>query len=318
MSTTPHKTQGKLKRPLWKGFCRGQSAVLIALAAPVLIGSIGLGSDVAILYFNWSTLRTATDAAVLAGAAYLPSNVSLAQTTAGSYGQKNGLTSTDATSITIANNNTSITMNASRSVPYNFARVFGLTSSTVALKATAQIESPGSAVGLVPVGLDYHTSFTPYQQVTLIEGQSPGNWEPLAMGYSPSSDPGGSNYKNNIISGYSGTTNIGDWIYTETGQLNGPTRQGFNTRISSAQSVGAGTALNHVLNDLRVVEIPIVDFSKTNGKSQVPVKGFAVLWIVSVNSNGTITTDFIDQVMSRNTPSATAPQYGAFYPILVN
>jgi Flp pilus assembly protein TadG len=301
-----------------KRFSRGQAAIVATLAIPTLVGAIGLGTDLAILFYNWSVLQNAVDSAVLAGSTYLPSSPSLASTTASNYGQQNDLTANDSTSIALSNNNMAITMTASRAVPYYFARVFGFKSKTIAVTAMAQVQSVGAAAGLVPIGLDVHTDFTPYQQVTLIQGQSPGNWEPLAMGYSPSDDPGGNNYRNNIVNGYPGTVKIGDWIYTETGQLNGPTKQGFNTRLGSGQqSDPGGTPLTHTLTDPRVVELPIVSFANTNGKSQVPVYGFAVLWVVSVNANGTITGDFIDQVMSQNTPSTQAPTYGAFYPVLV-
>jgi hypothetical protein len=72
-------------------FSRGQTIVIVALILPVLVGSVAMGSDVAVLYFNWSTLRNAVDAAVIEGATYLPSSPSLAKSTAKSYGQQNGV-----------------------------------------------------------------------------------------------------------------------------------------------------------------------------------------------------------------------------------
>ena len=47
-----------------------------------LLGLIGLGSDIGLLYFHWGILQKAADAAVLAGAGYLPNHPSTAQTTA--------------------------------------------------------------------------------------------------------------------------------------------------------------------------------------------------------------------------------------------
>jgi hypothetical protein len=45
--------------------------VLMTLALTALLGALALGTDVAVIYFNWMQLRKAADSAALAGAAYL-------------------------------------------------------------------------------------------------------------------------------------------------------------------------------------------------------------------------------------------------------
>jgi Flp pilus assembly protein TadG len=302
---------------------RGQIVVLVSLVLPVLLGAIALGTDVAIFYFNWAQLQKAADAAVIAGANYLPSNPSLAQQTTDQYAEMNGIASSEIVATTVASDNLSIQIQAKRTVPYYFARVLGLSTGAVAVKATAGLQASNSASGLVPIGLQYNTPLTTYQTVTLklapAQGSvGPGNWEPLAMGYTPNADPGGANYKANLENGYDSTINIGDQIYTETGNLVGPTQQGINYRLSQGSTTDSGgTATNHTLNDPRVIEIPLVNFSDINGSSQVPVMGFAELWISSVDGAGNITAEFINQVSAQNTPSSSAPQYGAFSVVLM-
>src|ERR1700720_1832993 len=53
---------------------RGQIAVILTLAIPALIGAIAFGTDIAVLYMNWTQLQRSTDTAVMAGAVYLPSD----------------------------------------------------------------------------------------------------------------------------------------------------------------------------------------------------------------------------------------------------
>jgi uncharacterized membrane protein len=54
---------------------RGQIAVVTTFAIATLLGAMALGTDVAVMYFNWVQLQKGADAAALAGAFYLiPSN----------------------------------------------------------------------------------------------------------------------------------------------------------------------------------------------------------------------------------------------------
>jgi hypothetical protein len=140
----------------------------------------------------------------------------------------------------------------------------------------------------------------------------PGNWGPLALGGS-----GASNFASNVQYGYSGTTAVGQMLTTETGQMVGPTNAAFNARLTAgANGFPDGTFANHLIGDPRVVTVPMVNYANINGSSQVPVLGFAELWLVGMDSHETITTYFIKQVAS-GTPSSTAPNYGAWQVTLI-
>jgi hypothetical protein len=302
------------------------------MALPALLGSAAMGTDVTLLYYNWSILRKGVDAAVLAGAAYLPNQPSSAISTATSFGTKNGIQASDTVAISLSADDKSITMSATRTVPYYFGKVLGLTTAPGSVTATAQIEPVGAARNLIPLGFDPPTAPRSYQMYTFnLAKVGAGNWDPLAMGYAPNEDPGGSNYRNNIEQGYSGTVNSGDWIYTETGSLTGPTKQGINYLISEGvtvdPSIAAGQTISdstsYSLNDPRAVEVPIVNFAYVNGKSQVQVLGFAMMWLVSVDKSGNVQAEFIQQVAADNTPDSSAtPCTGvaqvcdSYYPVL--
>jgi hypothetical protein len=52
-------------------FFKGQMAVVMTFAIATLLGAMALGTDVAVMYFNWVQLQKGADAAALAGAFYL-------------------------------------------------------------------------------------------------------------------------------------------------------------------------------------------------------------------------------------------------------
>jgi hypothetical protein len=180
--------------------------------------------------------------------------------------------------------------------------------------ASALIVPIKAATGVVPIGLNYGTDLNFGNVVQLKQGQvGPGNWSPLALG-----GTGADNYRTNIQNGYPGSVSVGDSLQTETGNMVGPTNQAFQDRISRGNSqFSTGTFQNHDLNDPRVMLIQIVDFSNINGSSQVPMKGFAMMWIVSVSGQGTITCYFIQQSVPNAQPDPTGTaSTGATTPIL--
>jgi Flp pilus assembly protein TadG len=114
--------------------------VIMALVSVTLVGAMALGTDVAVLYYNWMQLQKAADAAALAGADYLPKyGADAAAKNATTYLADNGVASPDTFSATPQAGNTQMLVTASRTVPYYFARVLGLTSGTVSVTALATI-----------------------------------------------------------------------------------------------------------------------------------------------------------------------------------
>jgi Flp pilus assembly protein TadG len=54
-----------------KSRSKGQIAAILMIVMPVLLGVMGLGADISVLYYNWVALQKAADAAALAGASQL-------------------------------------------------------------------------------------------------------------------------------------------------------------------------------------------------------------------------------------------------------
>ena len=307
---------------------KGQALFIVILALPVIVGSLTIVMDVGNLYYNQTSMQVAVDSGVLSGALYLPSYPSQAVSVAEDYAERNGIKPSEIVSCSVSSDNKTVLMTTSRNLPCFFCAVLGEgtahaqsapaqeTSSGTGVKAgaSALIVPIRAATGVVPLGVDYRTNLSFGNVVQLKQGQvGAGNWSPLALG-----GPGASNYSTNIQTGYPGKVSVGDMIDTEPGNVVGPTSAGFQYRISMGQNqFSTGTFQNHDLNDPRVMLIPIVDFSNINGSSQVPMKGFAMMWIVSIDGQGTITCYFIQQSVPNAQPDPTgSSDTGASTPIL--
>jgi hypothetical protein len=293
---------------------RGQVIVLITMALPAILGSIALVADVGRLYFNWAILQAAADAGAVAGADYLPSNPAIAVSTADLYAEKNGILPSEIVSTNVLANATELNIQLRRTIPYSFAVLVGITTGVVSAQATAQVQTIGSTSGIKPMGIDYRTTYSSGQIVMLMMNQvGPGNWGPLALGAS-----GSSNVGQNIESGYQGSVSVGDYLTTETGVQTGPIQTAFHYLLDEGQSEDpGGTFADHTLSDPRVLIVPMVDFSTAQGNSQVLVKGFAALWLVSVDNKDNIRTYFINEVAPGSTPSSSATNYGAYKAVLI-
>ena len=126
---------------------RGQIIPLFSIGCVALLGAIALGVDVAVMYFNWEGMQKAVDAAALAGANLLPEQPNAAQATATTIALSNGLLATEVNAVVSADDET-ITVSASRNVPYFFGRALGL--SLIAPDNPA----PGVTGLLAPDGID--------------------------------------------------------------------------------------------------------------------------------------------------------------------
>lgn len=293
----------------------GQMMILLAFLLPVVIGVMALAVDLGIFYYQWSLLQRTADAAALAGAGYLPDNGSRAISTANSYAQSGGVGAGEISAITLSADNRSITVSFNRSVSYYFGAILGLTSSPVAVSATAGLRTAGSATHIAPVGIDSRTSYSYGQPISLVQGASPwgpGNWGPLALGGS-----GANNFNDKVVNGYAPEVRVGDLLTTETGKMTGQERTAFQNRIANGLAIDpGGTFQNHSLNDVRVATVPIVDYASASGKSQVRVLGFAQIWIASVDNQLNINAIFIRQLATGSSPG-TATDYGAFATVLI-
>src|SRR5215469_2688180 len=159
-------------------YSKGQIVAVFTIVLPVLLGVTALSADFAIIYFNWSMVQKAADAAALAGASQLTGvsgSASTVQTAVNNYVNgyacMNGISDPAATYPTLCtetthpggfsdkivfatNTDTQVSVGIKRTVPYYFGKLLGLNTANVAAKATAAILPPGTIPnGLFPIGL---------------------------------------------------------------------------------------------------------------------------------------------------------------------
>lgn len=281
-------------------FSSGQIAVVFTLALATLLGSMALGVDVAVLYYNWVQLQKAADSAVLSGALYLTGDSSGDTATENAVTQvveQNGVVSGEISSgPTVGANHYTVSVQLQRTVPYFFGRVLGLTNGLVTVSSAAQLMRNQGVVGALPIGLECPAStFTsdgtcngayntgqPYSLTfkgsTSTSPYSPGNWGALALGQG-----GTSTFKSNVTYGYGSVIDQNGMLSVNTQTGNGAPNS-FNTAFQARLSCGswdcAQTAPPPDVNSPQVVEVPVVDFNNQNGKSQLAILGFDRMMVV--------------------------------------
>ncbi|HTJ09759.1 MAG TPA: Tad domain-containing protein [Candidatus Binataceae bacterium] len=308
---------------------RGQIMVILALAAVGLVGIAALGIDVFYIYWNKNRLQSGTDAAALAGATYF-SNVTFngknalclyptdAQNAACTYALNNGVVLSELTGVVANAGAQSITVSASRTVSAMFARVVGIQNFTVSAISVAVLQGISSAVGVAPIGLDSLTPYTYGQSINLrMNSCGAGCWQGLAQQSSSSGSTGAAAFQQNLTQGCSCTVRVGDLLTAEPGVKNGAVTNGISDRVAAGlASDPSGTWSSHTMDDARAVVVPVVNWvSGCNGgrcSSQVPVTGFAEVWISGTTGGSTINAVFIRQVEA-GTPDTGGSNMGAVH-----
>ncbi len=329
------------------GSSKGQMMVVYAAALAGLLGALALGTDVAVMFVNWQQVRKTADAAAIAGATYLtglsfPDSAVAssctgepddAQKAACTYAVNNGLTASDLTMSEPTSQTIQVTASET-GLPYDFGKVFGLTTYNVG--ATAVAQGPGNiqtvTIGLFPVGLQCTnpcnlSSLDPGQAVSFgakfVGGLAPGNWQFLAP------DGNGASALGQAIEyGATGSFSVPNpdgscptgsscTITTETGNQgnSNPVKTGLAARLNSCQSISepcsGSNPTNIPLNDPCLVIVPAVDFTGVNGKKPVTIEGFALIYIDPATTTSTsINGCFVSTVVPNTIASATAPALG--------
>jgi hypothetical protein len=258
---------------------RGQFLVVFTLVLPALLGVIGLAADLGILYFNWTILQKAADAAALAGATYLtpspvptPAPPNTASGCPAFPGDYDTVAAPKSVSCTYATFNlakvSEVTVNVPApnppggasptvqvvlnrpNVPTYFLRLAGLGQLGVNAAATAIGPAAPNTVttGLFPVGLQCTSpcslsTLDPGQTTTFgskfVGGLAPGNWNFVNVGQGTGASALGSAIQN----GASGSYSVGSTITSVPGNKgnSGPVKNGLAARLSECKSVNSST-----------------------------------------------------------------------------
>jgi Flp pilus assembly protein TadG len=315
---------------------RGQVLYMFVAGLVVFLGLVGLSVDVGMMVFTRTDLQKAADAAAFAASQDLP-NTGAAQTTAEDYVALNA--GADASTVVtfkqVGISVDTVTVETGKRVDFHFLRVLGMDGTDVDAKATVQVASYAGGNGLVPFGLvasnDSNSSllqnscfkgwengeptFKQNMACTMKYGagtNSGGDFGALSLDNS-----GGSQYRDNIGKGSSTVYRRNDKVPSETGNMNGPTRQGIDDRLALPRPSGcqtdvktevleystnaAGETVVSVREECkhhpRIILIPVVD--KINNPQLSTILGFAFMWLESTSNQGgqaTVIGEFVQFV----------------------
>src|SRR5690606_15931985 len=114
--------------------------------------------------------------------------------------------------------------------------LFGFKQLQVSAEAAAMIGPVVGCTGVIPVGVpwdDFEFGQVYELKIDAHSGRKyQGNFGALALG-----GTGANTYRNNLKYGYQGMLRVGDQVYTEPGNMAGPTRQGIEYRLKQAPSI---------------------------------------------------------------------------------
>lgn len=246
---------------------RGIALVLVALVATSLLLMAGIGGDVGMVLTQRTRMQTAADAAALAGAGALSGGNAAAVAAALTYAAKNGFTldpgevSIDAQTVTV-----------------QFVREQGLalggllSERAVDVPVTAVAERMIRSYGLRPFGLP-DLDLVPGLTYVLKVAPTPvkGNFQALDFDAA-----GAKGFLDGIQYGSTHTYRVGDFVNTETGNMNGPTRTGVEFVLASGATQ---------------VVIPVISpqlYAGANGKSLVRIEAFAVFELIAVSGRAEV------------------------------
>lgn len=287
---------------------KGSISVLVALAIICLLGFTALVADMGLLYLNRIQLSNMADSAALAGAQELPTSADRADETARTYAkyfEKPG----DVVDPTVGAGNTSLTVNATRTVNFLFARVLGIQTGNVSAQATASLVAAGGLPGPWPFGvpkaeIEGKGHGDPFQLKAGAGGGKTGNYG--LMGFD---DQGGGDLKQNIINGYKGTVKVGDMKDTEPGNKDGPSiNQGLGMRIPDGYPIDFDGPSMH--NSKRFGIVPIIP-ALPNGREKVKILGFAAIYITGWDAKGNVEARVVKTFVSNDTPE-TGEDFGVY------
>ncbi len=125
-----------------------------------------------------------------------------------------------------------------------------------------------------------------------------GQFFPIDLPLPDGPDTGGDKYRSNIVSCNGTSVSIGDDLYTENGNMIGPTKQGVLDLIDLDPGAYWDTSTNTVANSAfgpsgspRLIRIPFFDpgYPPTSGKVTVKVTNIASLFLEGIDSQGVVT-----------------------------
>jgi Flp pilus assembly protein TadG len=318
----------------------GDVLIIVAISMVMILGMLALVIDLGLAYLSTGEQQKAADSAVYSAGRLLPietgntAKINQIKNSAINYASLNGfadLTADDIILGKITNGQyTEIRVTVDKSVPMNFAKIFGIDYLDLSRSAVAKLSPVIRTSGVAPIGLtkdemDARIASNSLTHVTLKYGVQSGSTSFFGALDLDGQGGGASDYRIWITQGYAGEISIGDVLLEESGNMVGPTYQGFEERYAACTHFGAlsggdgCTTANFEASCPRIVKVPIYSFGVD--KKTVLVEGFAAFLLENQTNDGYITGSFLNMVSNgassgSNVGEGTEGDFGLYNLIL--
>ncbi len=275
---------------------KGSSSIILLFMITVIISLMTLTVDAGLLYLSKGKLQNCVDAVALAAISSYAEGQERMLEEAGKYSNLNGVP-IEELNIHISENNRRVTVTVNKSVTLYFAKIFNRSNADVEANAVAVAGPLSSIKGIRPFGVEQQ-EFTYGETYTLKSGGgggTTGNYGAIALG-----GTGASTYRNNLINGFNDHSfKIGDYIETETGNMDGATFDGISEILVSDFHEHSEDLSQLEVDCPRLIKIPVIDSFSIAGRSTVTVVGFAAFFlddVVKINGKTEITGRFLKSI----------------------
>lgn len=288
----------------------GNGLLLFFLFIFVFIGVTGVVVDMGIVYKTKSELRKTANAAVLSGAQELTRGEVYVREVVDNILSANGEKESLKECQVKPNNENKVRVTLEKDVPLTFMKLFNIKSVPVKVSSTAGIAPLSRAVGAVPLGIDKNVPLEYMKEYKLkvdAGSSSTGYFGILAL-----SGVGANLYEEDLMYGYENDLKIGDVIGTQTGNVEGKTRNGVNFRINSSPYLT--NDISH-RDDPRVILVLVYEPYEisTNQLKSVKICGFAYFYLEEpMGRNDSSVTGYFIQRVGTGTGSMNTKDNGAY------
>lgn len=289
---------------------RGSALVLFTLMFALILGIAGLVIDAGVLYNTRSHLQKAANAAALSGAQELINSADAVKSVVGdilqAHGENGSLKKIDIR----PDNSDKLQIVLEKDVPLYFMKLFKINSIKVSAAAAAGLVPMNRGKGAVPLGIDdsIPLEYMKAYSLKVDSGSSTyGNFGILAL-----SGPGAKLYEQDLQYGYDGEIQVGDIIDTQTGNIEGKTRDAISARIAACPYSSGD------INERDCPRIVMILVYKpynvqSNQLKQVKVTGFAYFYIKEpMDTHDSSITGYFIRRAGGGIGSSSSPDKGAY------
>jgi hypothetical protein len=279
----------------------GQTLVVFIGFAIVCLMFVGVVIDGGMYYFERRDMQGTADAAALAAVRELPGSRAEAEAAARDYvDSQNSAAHGAIRSLVISDNDRRVEIRVGKSGSTSFGKLLGIDRPEISARAVARVQMLGTAPGMLPFAF-MKDSYT-LGQNTEVKWDDPGNGNrgAIAPNVMPSCNPanGASDFQKLILGadrgGYDAcASSIMSTIDTETGNMAGPTRDGFDQRITTNTDSYGSVVHSDPDSGFQTIEMPtsprlgivpiIENLNGTNawpnGSKEIRIIGYMMVYI---------------------------------------